>query len=97
MVTRYLRDRGFSVDYVRNITDIDDKIIKRAQENGEGIEELTERFIAAMNEDTQALGILAPDHEPRATQHIPDIIAMIERLMANSYAYQNNNDIYYRN
>jgi cysteinyl-tRNA synthetase len=97
MVTRYLRDRGFSVDYVRNITDIDDKIIKRAQENGEGIEELTERFIAAMNEDTQALGILAPDHEPRATQHIPDIIAMIERLMANGYAYQgSNNDIYYR-
>lgn len=97
MVTRYLRDRGYIVNYVRNITDIDDKIIKRAQENGEEISALTERFIQAMNEDTQALGMLHPDHEPRATQYIPDIIAMIERLMANGYAYQGSNgDIYYR-
>src|SRR3990172_6978672 len=64
MVTRYLRARGYDVTYVRNITDIDDKIIKRAQENGESIRTLTDRFIAIMHEDEHALGVLQPDHVP---------------------------------
>src|ERR1035438_7599763 len=67
MVTRWLRASGYAVTYVRNITDIDDKIIKRAQENGEPIDALTARFIAAMNEDAAALGVRKPDFEPRAT------------------------------
>ncbi len=87
VVTRYLRYLGYQVQYVRNITDIDDKIIQRARELGEDISQLTERFIQAMHEDERALGVLAPDLEPRATQHIPDIIAMIEKLLAQGYAY----------
>jgi cysteinyl-tRNA synthetase len=73
MVVRYLRSQGYDVTYVRNITDIDDKIIRRALENGEPIEALTERFIKAMHEDLEALGVLPPDIEPRATQSIDDI------------------------
>ncbi len=96
VVARYLRDKGFDVTYVRNITDIDDKIIRRAEEQKETIAELTERFIRYMNEDTAALGILRPDLEPRATQHIPETIAMIGRLQKNGYAYQaNNGDVYF--
>jgi len=87
LVRRYLRYRGYQVTYVRNITDIDDKIIKRAAENGEPIAELTARFITAMDEDCQALGCERPDHEPRATAHIPGIIALIERLIAKDLAY----------
>ena len=70
VVARYLRALGYSVTYVRNITDIDDKIIKRANENGEPIEALTERFIRANEEDFAALGV-EPEHEPRATHSIP--------------------------
>ncbi|HET8700821.1 MAG TPA: class I tRNA ligase family protein, partial [Nitrococcus sp.] len=97
MVVRYLRARGYRVDYVRNITDVDDKIIRRATELGEPVGALTERFIAAMHEDTQALGCLAPDAEPRATEHIGAIIAMIERLLERGYAYPSAEDasIYY--
>jgi cysteinyl-tRNA synthetase len=96
MVSRYLRSRGLDVTYVRNITDIDDKIIKRANESGESIETLTGRFIKAMHEDTAPLGILPPDHEPRATQHIPQIIELITRLMDKGLAYQGENgDVYY--
>src|SRR5690606_2920005 len=92
----YLRSRGYDVTYVRNITDIDDKIIRRARENGESIEDLTARFIQAMHEDTAALGILPPDHEPRATRHIPQIIDLIRRLMDRGLAYQGENgDVYY--
>jgi cysteinyl-tRNA synthetase len=87
LVQRWLRHRGFDVTYVRNITDIDDKIIARAAERGEPIEALTDRFIAAMHEDFAALNIERPDHEPRATGHIPGIIAMIERLIELGYAY----------
>ena len=79
VITRYLRQRGFQLTYVRNITDIDDKIIRRAAENGEPIGALTARFIAAMHEDCARLGILPPDHEPRATEFVPQIIAMIAR------------------
>ena len=96
MVTRYLRARGYDVTYVRNITDIDDNIIKRAAENGEPIQSLTGRFIVAMNEDADALGILRPDQEPRATEYINDIIAMIEKLIENGYAYiADNGDVFY--
>ncbi len=97
MVVRYLRWRGYDVTYVRNITDIDDKIIRRAAENGEPVEALTERFIAAMDADSDALGVLRPDMEPRATGHIPAIIRMIEALEERGYAYRAaNGDVYYR-
>ncbi|GHA84074.1 cysteine--tRNA ligase [Modicisalibacter luteus] len=97
VITRYLRERGYDVIYVRNITDIDDKILKRADENGETIVSLTERMIDAMHEDEDRLGVLRPDYEPRATAHIDDIIAMIERLIDKGYAYRaDNGDVYYR-
>jgi cysteinyl-tRNA synthetase len=96
-VVRYLRARGLKVTYVRNITDIDDKIIRRAQERGEDIDRLTARFIEAMHEDERALGVLPPDREPRATRHIPEIQAMIGRLIERRYAYEaGNRDVYYR-
>ena len=96
MIARYLRYSGYEVNYVRNITDIDDKIIQRAQENGESINELTARFIDAMHEDAGALGIQAPDHEPRATEHIPAIIRMIEALVERGHAYVgDNHDVYF--
>ena len=87
MVSRYLRHRGYRLTYVRNITDIDDKIIRRAAENGQSPAALSELFITAMNEDCAQLGIARPDHEPRATQYVPQIIAMIERLIETGYAY----------
>ncbi len=87
MVSRYLRHRGYRLTYVRNITDIDDKIIRRAAENGEPIGALTQRFIDAMHEDARALDLVPPDHEPRATQYVPQIIAMIGTLVARDYAY----------
>jgi cysteinyl-tRNA synthetase len=87
VIQRWLRYRGFDVNYVRNITDIDDKIIRRAAENGEPVEALTARFIRAMREDFAALAIEPPTHEPRATEHVPGIITMIERLIARGYAY----------
>ncbi|WP_144112579.1 cysteine--tRNA ligase [Paraburkholderia sp. BCC1886] len=88
IVQRWLRTLGYNVTYVRNITDIDDKIIRRAVENGETIKSLTDRFIAALHEDADALGIQRPDHEPRATDFIPQMLGMIETLEANGYAYQ---------
>ncbi|MFQ5487371.1 MAG: cysteine--tRNA ligase [Gammaproteobacteria bacterium] len=97
MVVRYLRTLGYQVTYVRNITDIDDKIIARARENGETIQSLTARFIDAMHEDAAALGVLLPDEEPRATATMADIINMIERLLEKGYAYQAaNGDVYCR-
>ncbi|GKW48084.1 cysteine--tRNA ligase [Halomonas sp. NCCP-2165] len=97
VITRYLRHRGYDVTYVRNITDIDDKILRRAEENGESIGALTERMIAAMHEDEARLGVLRPDAEPRATAHIDDILAMIETLIGKGYAYAaDNGDVYYR-
>lgn len=97
VITRWLRQTGLDVTYVRNITDIDDKILKRAEENGESISALTERMIAAMHEDEARLGVLRPDAEPRATGHIPEIVAMIERLIEGGYAYAaDNGDVYYR-
>lgn len=95
-VYRYLQACGYQVDYVRNITDIDDKIIKRAAENQEPIGHLTERFIQAMHEDEDALNVLRPWAEPRATGNIPEMLAMIQTLLDKGYAYQGNNgDVYY--
>ncbi|MHB1619410.1 MAG: cysteine--tRNA ligase [Sulfuricella sp.] len=87
MINRWLRAEGFDVTYVRNITDIDDKIIKRAAENGEPIDALTGRFIAAMDEDAARLGVEKPDYEPRATSYVPHMIAMIQTLMDKGLAY----------
>lgn len=87
VIVRYLRSQGFEVTYVRNITDIDDKIIARANERGIPIDELTGQFIEAMNEDTRALNILSPDLEPRATGHVDTIIKLIQRLLDNNSAY----------
>ena len=96
MVVRHLRSHGYEVTYVRNITDIDDKILARARENGEVFSDLTERFITAMHEDERALSILPPDQEPRATAHIEQIIAMIEKLIATDFAYRaDNGDVYF--
>ena len=88
MVYRWLKASGYDVTYVRNITDIDDKIIKRAAENKESIHALTQRFIDAMHEDADALGVQHPDHEPRATQYVPQMLEMIAQLEQNGLAYQ---------
>ena len=88
MVQRWLRTSGLSVVYVRNITDIDDKIIKRALGNNESIGELTDRFIYSMNEDALALGVEKPDHEPRATEYVPQMLELIAQLEQNGLAYQ---------
>ena len=88
VVRRWLRASGFRVNYVRNITDLDDKIIRRAQENQEPVESLTERFIRAMDEDAAALGVEKPDHEPRATQFVRPMVELIGRLEERNLAYQ---------
>ena len=96
MVSRWLRASGFDVTYVRNITDIDDKIISRANENKESIGQLTLRFITAMDEDSAKLGVLRPDIEPRATDHISGMVQMISRLIAKGHAYlADNGDVFY--
>ena len=96
VVFRYLKARGYDVTYVRNITDIDDKIIQRANEKGENFKTLTEHFINAMHEDEKALGIQAPTAEPKATDNITEIISMINILIEKDYAYQGNSgDVYY--
>jgi cysteinyl-tRNA synthetase len=96
VIVRYLRAAGYAVTYVRNITDIDDKIIRRAAENGESVGELTERFIRFTHEDETALGIQRPDLEPRATGHIAEIIAMTTQLIGRGHAYAaDNGDVYF--
>ncbi len=96
VVTRYLRACGYEVTYVRNITDIDDKIIVRANQNNESIQSLTERFIAEMHQDADALGVIRPDFEPKATESMTEIIAMIETLISKGFAYAaDNGDVYY--
>ena len=97
IMVRFLRESGWDVKYVRNITDIDDKIIKRAQENGEDIHSLTERFIRFMHEDENALNVLKPDLEPRATQTMDQIIQMIQLLQDKGFAYvADNGDVYFQ-
>jgi cysteinyl-tRNA synthetase len=88
VIYRWLKASGYEVTYVRNITDIDDKIIRRAVENGETMSQLTTRFIKAMDEDTAALGILPPDFAPRATEHVPHMLSIIEKLETKDLAYQ---------
>ncbi len=96
MITRWLRTSGFEVTYVRNVTDIDDKIIKRANENGEPFTALTQRFIDAMHEDSATLGVQPPDHEPRATEYVERMLGMIRALLERGHAYlAGNGDIYY--
>lgn len=96
VVARYLRSQGYQVTYVRNITDIDDKIIKRANENGEPYTAVVERFVQATHEDERALSVLPQDFEPRATQYIEQIIAMTQTLLDKGYAYvADNGDVYY--
>jgi cysteinyl-tRNA synthetase len=96
VVARYLRASGFKVTYVRNITDIDDKIIRRAEARGESLQELTSRYIQAMHADADSLQVLPPDQEPRATESMEAIIAMVQRLLEEGYAYQaENGDVYY--
>jgi len=96
VVVRYLRHRGYDVTYVRNITDIDDKIIRRAQERGEDCNALSSRFVAAMHEDADALGVLRPDVEPCATHSIPAMVTLIQTLMDKGFAYPGDNgDVYY--
>ena len=96
MISRWLRSSGYRVVYVRNITDIDDKIIRLARENGEPIRALTDRYIALMNEDAAALGVLRPDHEPRATDHIEGMQRMIDALERRGFAYRAaNRDVCY--
>jgi len=96
VVVRYLRAKGYGVNYVRNITDIDDKILNRASENGELFSDLTNRFIDAMHEDERSLSILPPDQEPRATGHIEEIVQMIEVLVSKDAAYKaDNGDVYF--
>ena len=95
-IIRFLRSQGWQVKYVRNITDVDDKIIKRANENGEKISDLTSRFIDAMNEDFAKLGCLEPDASPKATDHIDQMQNMIGTLVDNGTAYPaNNGDVYF--
>ncbi|ROS04654.1 cysteinyl-tRNA synthetase [Sinobacterium caligoides] len=97
VITKYMRASGYDVTYVRNITDIDDKIINRAADNGEAFTDLTDRFIAFMHEDEKALGVARPDIEPRATAYIDEIIAMTQNLIEKGYAYAcDNGDVYYR-
>ena len=97
VIVRFLRSQGYEVNFVRNITDIDDKIIVRAQERGVSINELTAMYIDSMNADTRALHVLPPDHEPRATDHIIEIVDLIQRLIEADYAYvSDNGDVCYQ-
>jgi len=96
VINRWLKLSGYNVQYVRNITDIDDKIIAKAANENITIKELTEKFIIEMNRDADALGVLRPDSEPKATNHISDIINMIQILLDKGFAYVgDNNDVYY--
>ncbi|HSH53873.1 MAG TPA: cysteine--tRNA ligase [Methylotenera sp.] len=96
MVSRWLRASGYDVTYVRNITDIDDKIIKRANENNETIAQLTQRFIEAMDEDSAKLGVIRPDIEPKATEFVGGMIDMIQALIDKGFAYPaSNGDVFY--
>jgi cysteinyl-tRNA synthetase len=95
MIRRYLTFRGYRVKFVRNFTDVDDKIIQRAQREGVTAQEISERYVAAEREDMAALGVLAPDVYSKATDHIPQMIALIERLIAKGLAYPVDGDVYF--
>jgi len=95
MFRRYLIYKGYDVTFVRNWTDIDDKTIDRANKEGISVKELTERFIQIYKEDYDRLNILGPDYDPKPTEHIPEIIGLIERLFANNHAYNLDDGVYY--
>jgi len=95
VIFRYLRFLGYEVTYVRNITDVDDKIIKKANEEEVGCEEIAHRYIREFNSDMEALGLEKPTHEPRATDHIGEMIRMVEGLVEKGYGYQANGDVFF--
>ena len=95
LIVRYLRNTGYKVNYIRNITDVDDKIIARAKELNVDATELTDKYIASMEEDFNDLGMISPDLEPRATDNIESIISLIERLIDKGHAYIGNKDVYF--
>jgi cysteinyl-tRNA synthetase len=95
VIARYLRFAGYRVTFVRNFTDVDDKIIRRAAQEGVSAREVSERNITAFQQDMAALGVLPPDVEPKATEHVPEMIALIERLVARGYAYVVDGDVYF--
>ncbi|MGC8719526.1 MAG: cysteine--tRNA ligase, partial [Thermodesulforhabdaceae bacterium] len=95
VIYRYLSFIGYDVTYVRNFTDIDDKIIRRAQEEGTDYKTIAERYIAAFYEDMDRLGVLRPTVEPKATEHIPEMIELIKKLFEKGYAYQSGRDVYF--
>ncbi len=96
MVRRYLEYRGYDVNFVSNFTDVDDKIIRAAQDSGEEVKQLANRFIEAYHQDTCALGVKEADHHPRVTESMPDIIAFIAELEEKDYAYEAGGDVYFR-
>ncbi len=97
VLVRYFRRLGYKVNYVRNFTDVDDKIIKKAEEEGMSSQEVAEKFIQAFQEDMEQLNVLKPDIEPKATEHIPEMINIIQRLMEKGYAYSTSGgDVYFR-
>ncbi len=96
VIVRYLRSRGFEVRYVRNFTDVDDKIIKAAQETGEAPQALADRFIAEFQKDVAGLHLIEPDVSPKVSTHLPEIIAIIQKLIANGVAYESNGDVYFQ-
>ena len=95
VIRRYLRHRGYAVKFVKNFTDIDDKIIRRANQEGVTAQEISERYIAEYRADMASLGVLPADVEPKATEHIPQMIALIQRLVAKGLAYAVDGDVYF--
>ena len=95
VIARYLRFSGYRLTFVRNFTDIEDKIIRRANQEGVPASEVSERYVEAFRRDIAALGVLAPEVEPKATEHVPEMISLIERLVARGYAYVVDGDVYF--
>src|SRR5438874_885871 len=95
VISRYLRFAGYRVTFVRNFTDIEDKIIRRANHEGVPAREISERYVAAFHEDVAAIGALPPEVEPKATDHVPEMVALIEKLLAGGYAYVVDGDVYF--
>ena len=96
VIRRYLAFKGYRVTFVKNYTDVDDRIIRRANEAGVSPREFAERYVAAEREDMAALGVLAPDVDPKATEHVSEMLELIERLVASGHAYAVDGDVYFR-
>lgn len=96
VIVRFLRSQGYEVTYVRNFTDIDDKIIARANQEGVQAEQLAEKYIEEFREDMEGLGVLSPEVEPRATRHVPEIIALVQKLIDLGMAYAVDGDVFSR-